>query len=95
MNEGKYGIILAVNQSLMGSFCYQPHAAYLLQGKQGEEKRLIIYDNHWSKRRPVKSFDGDDKSYVKIYCWMKGSTEFDKNINMLQKNPLFDPMESG
>lgn len=54
------------------SFCYQPHAAYLLQGKQGEEKRLIIYDNHWSKRRPVKSFDGDDKSYVKIYLLDEG-----------------------
>lgn len=50
------------------SFCYQPHAAYLLQEKEGEEKRLIIYDNHWSKRRPVKSFDGDAKSFVKIYA---------------------------
>ena len=32
---------------------------------------------------------------LKFICWMKGSTEFNKNINMLQKNPLFDPMESG
>lgn len=49
------------------SFCYQPHAAYLLPEGESGEKRLIIYDNHWSKRRPVKSFDGDAKSYVKIY----------------------------
>lgn len=49
------------------SFFYQPHAAYFLETSPGEEKKLIIYDNHWDKRRPVKWFDGDRKSYVKIY----------------------------
>ena len=49
------------------SFCYQAHAADMLKEEGGEEKRLIIYDNHWSKRRPVPSFDEDENSYVKIY----------------------------
>ena len=49
------------------SFCYQPHAAYFLPENAGENKTLIIYDNHWNKRRPVESFDGDKKSYVRIY----------------------------
>lgn len=48
------------------SFCYQPHASYMLEN-DGREKRLIIYDNHYCKRRPVESFDGDENSYVKIY----------------------------
>ena len=49
------------------SFCYQPHAAYFLSEQTGDNKTLIIYDNHWNKRRPVESFDGDEKSYVRIY----------------------------
>lgn len=49
------------------SFCYQPHAAYFLPGSDQKKKRLIIYDNHWQKRRPVESFDQDKKSYVRIY----------------------------
>lgn len=49
-------------------FCYQSHAAYFLEGyDSGDVKRLIIYDNHWHKRRPVASFDKDKKSYVRIY----------------------------
>ena len=49
-------------------FCYQSHAAYFLDGyHSGDVKRLIIYDNHWQKRRPVASFDKDKKSYVRIY----------------------------
>lgn len=49
------------------AFCYQPHAAYFLPGSEEGRKRLIIYDNHWHKRRPVESFDQDKKSYVRIY----------------------------
>lgn len=49
------------------SFFYQPHAAYFLPKSENEEKRMIIYDNHTDARRPVKNFDNDKKSYVKIY----------------------------
>ncbi len=41
---------------------YQPHAAEFI----GRD-RLMIYDNHTNKRHPVEDFDGDDKSYVKVY----------------------------
>lgn len=50
------------------SFSYQAHAAYWLdQPFDGAEHPFIIYDNHWHKRRPVKGFDNDSKSYVRIY----------------------------
>lgn len=50
------------------SFSYQAHAAYWLEGEQkGSKRSLILYDNHWHKRRPVKGFDNDNNSYVRIY----------------------------
>ena len=50
------------------AYSYQAHASYLLPEKTKDGKRqLIIYDNHWHKRRPVTNFDGDKKSYVRIY----------------------------
>lgn len=50
------------------SFSYQAHASYWLEQPFVEEKHaLIIYDNHWNKRCPVKGFDKDSKSYVRIY----------------------------
>lgn len=50
------------------AYSYQAHASYLLPDRTEDGKRqLIIYDNHWHKRRPVKNFDGDKKSYVRIY----------------------------
>ena len=50
------------------SYCYQAHAAYFLEEKTKEGKRqMILYDNHWHARRPIATFDGDVKSYVKIY----------------------------
>lgn len=52
------------------AWSYQPHAAYLLKENldgNPETKHLIIYDNHWHKRRPVPFFDKDKASYVRIY----------------------------
>lgn len=52
------------------SFSYQAHAAYWLESEEkqpGAKNPLILYDNHWHKRRPVKGFDNDSKSYVRIY----------------------------
>ena len=50
------------------SYFYQAHAAYWLEdGAEAGKHRMIIYDNHWHKRRPVKGFDNDNQSYVRIY----------------------------
>lgn len=49
---------------------YQAHAAYFLEDDidgNPDTKHMIIYDNHWDKRRPAKNFDGDINSYVRIY----------------------------
>jgi len=49
---------------------YQAHAAYFLEDDLDENpdiRHMIIYDNHWHKRRSVKFFDGDSNSFVRIY----------------------------
>lgn len=46
---------------------YQAHASYWLPEPSGDKRQLILYDNHWHKRRPMASFDKDKKSYVRIY----------------------------
>jgi hypothetical protein len=49
---------------------YQQHAAFDLTEEMGVtsgEKRVIVYDNHWAKRRKAKSFDKDPLSYVCFY----------------------------
>lgn len=46
---------------------YQAHAAYWLPDQSGKKRQMIIYDNHWHKRRPMATFDEDKKSYVRIY----------------------------
>lgn len=48
-------------------YCYQAHSSYFLPEDASDKKRMIIYDNHWAKRRPMETFDGDKKSYVRIY----------------------------
>lgn len=50
------------------SWFYQAHASYWMPDQEeGKKRQLIIYDNHWHKRRPMASFDKDKKSYVRIY----------------------------
>lgn len=49
---------------------YQQHAAYELDDDfdgNPDTKHIMIFDNHWAKRRKAKSFDGDPLSYVSIY----------------------------
>lgn len=51
-------------------YSFQAHAAYeLMEHLEGDENccQVIIYDNHWHKRRPVPFFDDDENSYVRIY----------------------------
>lgn len=52
------------------SWTYQQHAAFELDADfdgNPDTKHVIVYDNHWAKRRKAKSFDKDPLSYVKIY----------------------------
>lgn len=49
---------------------YQAHAAYFLKEDldgNPDTKHMIIYDNHWHKRRSVSFFDEDPNSFVRIY----------------------------
>lgn len=62
---------------------YQAHAAYLLLGQTDGEGNplLMIYDNHWHKRRPVSFFDKDKNSYVRIYA----IDETEKTVSLWKK----------
>lgn len=49
---------------------YQQHAAYEIQEDldgNPDTKHIMIYDNHWAKRRKAKSFDKDPLTYVSFY----------------------------
>lgn len=50
---------------------YQQHAAYEVElhpdNGNSENKHIMIYDNHWAKRRKAASFDKDPLSYVSFY----------------------------
>lgn len=49
-------------------YCYQAHASYVISEQvASKKKQLIIYDNHWNKRRPILTFDGKQTSFVRIY----------------------------
>ena len=55
---------------------YQQHAAYQLSENfdgRTDTKHMIVYDNHWAKRRPVEFYDGDEAfSYLSIYTINEG-----------------------
>ena len=48
---------------------YQQHAACFLEDTMGEGSiRVLVYDNHWDKRRKAECFDGDEEySYVSVF----------------------------
>ncbi len=49
---------------------YQQHAAYEIEEDfdgNPDTKHIMVYDNHWARRRPAESFDGDPLSYVRFY----------------------------
>ncbi len=49
---------------------YQQHAAFELEEDfdgDPDTKHMIVYDNHWAKRRKAESFDQDPLSYVSFY----------------------------
>ena len=47
---------------------YQQHAAYRLPQQREHITRVLVYDNHWQKRRNAQCFDGDEEySYVTVY----------------------------
>lgn len=49
---------------------YQQHAAYELEEDfdgNPDTKHIIVYDNHWAKRRKAESFDKDPNTYVTFF----------------------------
>lgn len=52
------------------TWTYQQHAAYELDEDfdgNPHTKHIMVYDNHWAKRRKAASFDHDPNSYVTFY----------------------------
>ena len=52
-------------------WCYQQHSAFILkEDLDGDPntRNVVVFDNHWNKRRPAESFDGDEEySYATFY----------------------------
>lgn len=52
-------------------WCFQQHAAYQLESfyeNQPDTIQMIVYDNHWARRRPVDFYDKDEaNSYLSIF----------------------------
>lgn len=48
---------------------YQQHAAFVVTpGNASPDKKIVmVFDNHWHKRRKVKFFDNDPNSFVNFY----------------------------
>ena len=49
---------------------YQQHAVFEVQLTQNENpdiRYIMVFDNHWHKRRKVKFFDKDEQSYISFY----------------------------
>ncbi len=46
---------------------YQPHCPVRLYSEMKDREKIMIFDNHWAKRRPVETFTETEHSYVKIY----------------------------
>lgn len=59
---------------------YQPHSSYHF-ASEGKKENIIIFDNHWAKRRPVEGFAETEDSYVKIY----EIDAVDKTVTMTKK----------
>ena len=49
---------------------YQQHAACFQEEDEEEGgTRILLYDNHWDKRRKAECFDGDEEfSYISVFC---------------------------
>lgn len=48
---------------------YQQHAAYQLEPFYDDgTKQVLVYDNHWARRKPVPFYDGDEAhSYLSVF----------------------------
>lgn len=51
---------------------YQQHSVVEMHEEIGEplkkgQHRIMLFDNHWAKRRPAESFDNDPNSFVDIF----------------------------
>ncbi len=63
---------------------YQQHAAFELEEDfdgDPDTKHMIVYDNHWARRRKAESFDNDPLSYVSFY----DINEKEKTVRMYKR----------
>lgn len=65
---------------------YQQHAVFeveLEETKKPDIKYIMVFDNHWHKRRKVKFFDKDKQSYISFY----EINEKDKTVKLYKRLP--------
>ncbi len=64
---------------------YQQHAVFEveLEEKKPDIKHIMVFDNHWHKRRKVKFFDKDKLSYISFY----EINEKEKTVKLYKRFP--------
>ena len=66
---------------------YQQHAVFEVEPEENPNKAvrcLMVFDNHWHKRRKVKFFDKDKKSYVSFY----EINEEERTVKLVKRFPV-------
>lgn len=65
---------------------YQQHAVFEVEPEKNPDpgvKYIMVFDNHWHKRRKVKFFDKDKSSYISFY----EINEKDKTVKLYKRFP--------
>ncbi len=65
---------------------YQQHAVFEVEPEENDDpdiRYIMVFDNHWHKRRPVKFFDKDKDSYISFYK----VNEKDKTVELYKRFP--------
>jgi hypothetical protein len=64
---------------------YQQHAVFEVEPeeKTPDKKYIMVFDNHWHKRRKVKFFDKDKSSYINFY----EINEKEKTVKLYKRFP--------
>ncbi len=79
---------------------FQQHGIQIVHDETDNDPytlRLMLFDNHTANRRPVKWFDGEEKSYVNFYTvdekkrTVRQDNRFETPLSITRSNSEYDP----
>lgn len=81
---------------------FQQHGIQIVHDETDNDPytlRLMLFDNHTANRRPVKWFDGEEKSYVNFYTvdekkrTVRQDNRFETPLSITRSNSEYDPQD--